>query len=37
VDVKRSDEIGDLAQSFQRMITSLRIMRMYPDDKKEDK
>lgn len=37
VELKRNDEIGQLAESFQRMITSLRIMRMYPDDKKNDK
>lgn len=35
VDVSRTDEIGQLASSFQRMITSLRILRMYPDDKKK--
>ena len=35
VNIKRNDEIGELAESFQRMIMSLRIMRMYPDDKKD--
>jgi len=37
VDVKRDDEIGELAESFQRMIMSLRIVRMYPEDKGEKK
>ncbi len=37
VDVKRKDEIGELADSFQRMIVSLRIMKMYPDEKKDKK
>lgn len=35
VSIKRRDEIGELADSFQRMIMSLRIMRMYPEDKKD--
>jgi len=29
--MKRHDEIGDLAESFERMRTSLRILKMYPD------
>lgn len=37
IDVKRDDEIGELAESFQRMIMSLRIVRMYPEDKGEKK
>lgn len=37
VDVKRGDEIGDLAESFQRMIVSLRIVKMYPDEKGKQK
>ncbi len=34
VDVERKDEIGELAHSFSRMVTSLKIMMMH-DDKKE--
>ncbi len=37
IEIKRSDEIGELAESFQRMLTSLRIVRMYPEDKKGEK
>jgi adenylate cyclase len=33
VDVKRNDEIGELADSFSRMVASLKIM-MADDDNK---
>jgi len=31
VDVKREDEIGDLAKSFERMVASLKIMMLFGD------
>ena len=31
MDVKRNDEIGDLAKSFGRMVASLKIMMMDKD------
>jgi len=34
IDVKRKDEIGDLAESFGRMVASLKFMMA---DKEEDK
>jgi HAMP domain-containing protein len=37
LDVKRDDEIGDLADSFGRMAASLKIMMMQQDADKKDK
>jgi methyl-accepting chemotaxis protein len=35
VDVRRNDEIGELGESFQRMIMSLRILKLYPENRKD--
>jgi methyl-accepting chemotaxis protein len=37
VDVKRSDEIGELAESFGRMVASLKIMMVTDQPKEEEK
>lgn len=37
IDIKRKDEIGELADSFNRMLMSLKIMRMDLDDKDKGK